>query len=115
MSIPFSEIIGLIFLVSQEITSYIKPEPILIAMFDPSLVAIILLTVGTGIAVNFLTDILKDLITEREGKKKTHVTEIKKPDGKTLLIVDINEDMSPEDADRIAKRITDTAEGLNNP
>jgi hypothetical protein len=71
--------------------------------FDPALIASILISVGTGVASNLLTDLIKGIIQRLRDKKgvqssqgtpahkHTHVEQIKKSDGTEMLIVDIDE------------------------
>ena len=70
--------------------------------FDPMLVTV-LLTVGTGIATNLLSDLIEGVIQRLSDKKNTqsgqgtpshkhtHIEHIKKPDGSEMLVVDIDE------------------------
>ncbi len=70
--------------------------------FDPMLVTV-LLTVGTGVASDLLSDLIKGVIQLLTDKKNTqssqgtpnhkhiHIEQIKKPDGSEMLIVDIDE------------------------
>ena len=69
--------------------------------FDPMLVTV-LLTVGTGVATNLLSDLIEGVIKRLLDKKNTqsnqgtpaqkhtHIEHIKKPDGSEMLIVDID-------------------------
>ena len=69
--------------------------------FDPMLVTV-LLTVGTGIATNLLSDLIEGVIQRLTDKKNTqsdqstpthkhtHIEHIKKPDGSEMLVVDID-------------------------
>jgi hypothetical protein len=71
--------------------------------FDPTLIAGILISVGTGVASNLLTDLIKGIIQQLKDKKgaqssqgpqphkHTHVEQMKKPDGTEMLIVDMDE------------------------
>ena len=73
------------------------------AQFDPTLIAGILISVGTGVAGNLLTDLIKGIIQRLRDKKDaqssqgtqphkhTHVEQMKKSDGTEMLIVDIDE------------------------
>jgi hypothetical protein len=73
------------------------------AQFDPTLIAGILISVGTGVAGNLLTDLIKGIIQRLRDKKgaqssqgaqthkHTHIEQMKKPDGTEMLIVDIDE------------------------
>ena len=70
--------------------------------FDPLLVTA-LLTVGTGVATDLLSDLIKGVIQRLIDKnnaqsgqdtpahKHTHIEQIKKPDGSEMLIVDLDE------------------------
>ena len=66
--------------------------------FDPLLVTA-LLTVGTGVAVNVLSDLIKDTLqrirdkkgAQKQTHKHTHIEEINKPDGTHMMVVDIDE------------------------
>ena len=70
--------------------------------FDPMLVTV-LLTVGTGVATNLLSDLIKGVIQRLTDKKNTqssqgapthkhtHIEHIKKPDGSEMLVVEIDE------------------------
>jgi hypothetical protein len=65
--------------------------------FDPTLIVGILISVGTGVAGNLLTDLIKGIIQQLKDKKgtqlhkHTHIEQMKKPDGTAMLIVDIDE------------------------
>lgn len=67
------------------------------AQFDPTLIAGILISVGTGVAGNLLTDLIKGIIQQLKDKKgaqphkHTHVEQMKKSEGTEMLIVDIDE------------------------
>jgi hypothetical protein len=70
--------------------------------FDPMLVTV-LLSVGTGVAANLLSDLIEGVIQRLLDKKNTqsnqstpehkhtHIEHIKKPDGSEMLVVDIDE------------------------
>jgi hypothetical protein len=70
--------------------------------FDPMLVTVIL-TVGTGVASDLLSDLIKGVIQRlidtknaqnvqgTPAHKHTHIEQIKKPDGSEMLVVDIDE------------------------
>jgi hypothetical protein len=70
--------------------------------FDPMLVTV-LLTVGTGVATNLLSDLIEGVIQRLTDKKNTqsnqgtpshkhtHIEHIKKPDGTEKLVIDIDE------------------------
>ena len=70
--------------------------------FDPMLVTV-LLSVGTGVATDLLSDLIKGVIQHlmdkkntqsnqvRPAHKHTHIEHIKKPDGSEMLVVDIDE------------------------
>jgi uncharacterized protein YjhX (UPF0386 family) len=71
--------------------------------FDAALIAGILISVGTGVASNLLTDLITDVIQRLRNKKgvqssqgtpshkHTHIEQLKKADGTEMLIVDIDE------------------------
>ncbi len=70
--------------------------------FDPMLVTV-LLSVGTGVAANLLSDLIEGVVQRLIEKKNTqsnqstpahkhtHIEHIKKPDGSEMLVVDIDE------------------------
>src|SRR5215471_2799661 len=67
--------------------------------FDPMLVTV-LLTVGTGVATDLLSDLVKGAIQRLMDKKSTpgtpahkhtHIEHVAKPDGTEMLVVDIDE------------------------
>ncbi len=70
--------------------------------FDPMLVTVIL-SVGTGVAANLLSDLIESVIKRTLDKKNTqstkstpahkhtHIEHVKKPDGSEMLVVDIDE------------------------
>ena len=69
---------------------------------DPMLVTV-LLSVGTGVAGNLLTDIIESVVQQLRSKKATqssqgtptlkhtHIEQIKTPDGSEMLVVEIDE------------------------
>ena len=59
--------------------------------YDPTLIAAILLSIGTGIAGNTLYDLIKRVLVKKGIHKRTHIEEMKKPDGTRILVVDIDE------------------------
>jgi hypothetical protein len=63
------------------------------ASYNPLLDATmaILGTVSSGIAINVLSDLLKQLFVKKGIHKHTRITEVKKPDGTHILIIDIEE------------------------
>ena len=70
--------------------------------FDPMLVTVIL-SIGSGVAANLLSDLIEGVIQRLHDKKNTqsvqstpahkhtHIEHIKKPDGSDMLVVDIDE------------------------
>jgi hypothetical protein len=61
---------------------------------DPAIIdgtIAVLTTVGGGIATNALYDLIKVALLKRGVHKQTHITQIKKPDGSEILIVDTDE------------------------
>jgi hypothetical protein len=48
-------------------------------------------TLGSGIATNALYDLLKQLLVKKGIHKHTRITEVKKPDGTHILVIDIEE------------------------
>ncbi|MBA2288366.1 MAG: hypothetical protein H0W02_23055 [Ktedonobacteraceae bacterium] len=61
-------------------------------MYDPTLVATILITVVGGVATNVISACIMKVL-EKPGKpvKHTHIEHVKKPDGTDSFIVDIDE------------------------
>ena len=67
--------------------------------YEPITLTLILFTVGTGVAVNVLSDLIKDTLqrirdkkgTQKQTHKHTHIEEINKPDGTHMMVVDIDE------------------------
>ncbi len=72
--------------------------------FEPITVAIILITIGTGVATDVLSELIKNLIQDiREKRKqqqqpsgkaphqKVHIEQLDKPDGTHHLLVDIEQ------------------------
>jgi hypothetical protein len=60
------------------------------AQFEPIQILGILMSVETGVAINFLTDPIKEII-QRLKDKHTHIEQMKKPNGTEILLVDIDE------------------------
>jgi hypothetical protein len=63
------------------------------ALFDPSLIATILISIGTGAASNIIAQVIMN-ICEKRGEpspKHTHIHLVKKPDGTETYVVDIDE------------------------
>ena len=58
-------------------------------MVDASIV--VLSNVGMGIATNAIYDLIKQILVKRGVKKHTHIVEVKKPDGTSIRVVDIDE------------------------
>jgi len=63
------------------------------ASYNPLLDATmaILGTVSSGIAINVLSDLIKQLLAKKDIHKRTRITEVKKPDGTHILIIDTEE------------------------
>ena len=67
--------------------------------YEPITLTLILFTVGTGVAVNVLSDLIKDTVqrirdkkgAQKQTRKHTHIEEINKPDGTHMMVVDIDE------------------------
>lgn len=60
--------------------------------FDISLVATILISVGTGAAGNIISDLIMKILEKRSSKSKhTHIEQVKKPDGTETFVADIDE------------------------
>jgi hypothetical protein len=71
--------------------------------FEPVLMTI-LISVGTGVASNLLTDLIEGIIRRLRDKKgvqhtpsapahkHTHIERMKKPDGTEMLLVDLDEE-----------------------
>jgi hypothetical protein len=75
--------------------------------FEPITLSLILITIGTGVAANLLSDLIKNLIRRTYEKKQSqlspqsipptqphkhvHIEEIKKQDGTNILMVDTEE------------------------
>ncbi|MEO6890615.1 MAG: hypothetical protein ABI324_16640 [Ktedonobacteraceae bacterium] len=62
------------------------------ALYDPTLIATILITVLGGAAANVISGYIMKVL-EKPGKpaKHTHIEHVKKPDGTDSFIVDIDE------------------------
>jgi hypothetical protein len=63
------------------------------AQFDISLLATILISVGTGAAGNVISALIMKVLDKRGGNngKHTHIERIKKPDGSETFVVDKDE------------------------
>jgi hypothetical protein len=67
--------------------------------FEPITLTLVLFTVGTGVAVNVLSDLIKDTLqrirdkkgAQKQTHKHTHIEEINKSDGTHMMVVDIDE------------------------
>jgi hypothetical protein len=63
------------------------------ANFNPMVDAamIVLTNVGWGVATNAIYDLIKQVLVKQGVKKHTHIIEVKKPDGTSIRVVDIDE------------------------
>ena len=61
--------------------------------FDLTLLATILISVGTGAASNIISDLVMKVFEKRgvPKHKHTHIEHVKKPDGSETFVVDIDE------------------------
>jgi hypothetical protein len=59
--------------------------------FDPALIAGIMISVGTGVASNVVYDLVKKVLIKKGVSKHTHIEQMKKSDGTSVLVVDIDE------------------------
>jgi hypothetical protein len=61
--------------------------------FDLTLLATILISVGTGAASNIISDLIMKVFEKRSVSrhKHTHIEHVKKPDGSETFVVDIDE------------------------
>ena len=59
--------------------------------FDPTLIAGILITVGSGVATNVISALIMKLLDKKGVSKHTHIEQMKKSDGTQILVVDIDE------------------------
>lgn len=59
--------------------------------YDLTLIATILISVGTGAASNIISDLIMKTLEKRGVHKHTHIEQTKKPDGTESFIVDIEE------------------------
>jgi len=48
-------------------------------------------TVGSGVTISVLSDLIKQLLAKKDIHKHTRITEMKKPDGTHTLVIDIEE------------------------
>lgn len=64
------------------------------AQYDLSLIATILISVGTGAASNIISDLIMKVFERRDvpKHKHTHIEQMKKPDGTESFVVDIDEE-----------------------
>lgn len=62
--------------------------------FDLTLLATILISVGTGAASNIISDLIMKVFEKRgvPGHKHTHIEQVKRPDGSETFVVDIDEE-----------------------
>ena len=62
--------------------------------FDLTLLATILISVGTGAASNIISDLVMKVFEKRgvPRHKHTHIEQVKKPDGSETFVVDIDEE-----------------------
>ena len=63
------------------------------AQFDPTLIATILISVGTGAASNIISQVILNIFDKRGDPKPkhTHIEHITQPNGKETYVVDIDE------------------------
>ena len=63
------------------------------AQFDPTLIATIVISIGTGAASNIISDLIMKVLDKRGAPKHkhTHIEHVKKPDGTETYVVDIDE------------------------
>src|SRR6266849_5985459 len=61
------------------------------AYYDPTLIAGILLSVGSGVASNAVYELIKKVLVKQGVRKHTHIEEMKKSDGTSILVVDIDQ------------------------
>ena len=70
------------------------------AKYEPITLTLIAFTIGSGVAVNVLSQLINDTIQRLRDKKDaqsaladrhTHIEETQMPDGKRLLVADIDE------------------------
>ncbi|HJT56450.1 MAG TPA: hypothetical protein VJ761_08145 [Ktedonobacteraceae bacterium] len=59
--------------------------------FDPTLIAGILITVGSGVATNVISALIMKVLDKKGVSKHTHIEQMKKSDGTQMLVVDIDE------------------------
>jgi hypothetical protein len=63
--------------------------------FDMGMTAVILLSIGTGVASNAIYDLIKNLIKKKLGqkgvRKETEIMQIDQPDGTHIIAVKIKE------------------------
>jgi hypothetical protein len=62
------------------------------AQFDVSLIATILISIGTGAASNLISELIMKVLEKRGSNgKRTHIERVKKPDGTETFMADIDE------------------------
>ncbi len=59
--------------------------------FDPTLIAGIMISVGSGVATNVISALIMKVLDKKGISKHTHIEQMKKSDGTKLLVVDIDE------------------------
>ena len=59
--------------------------------FDPTLIAGIMISVGSGVATNVISALIMKVLDKKGVSKHTHIEQTKKSDGTRLLVVDIDE------------------------
>ena len=59
--------------------------------FDPTLIAGIMISVGSGVATNVISALIMKVLDKKGVSKHTHIEQMKKSDGTSLLVVDIDE------------------------
>ena len=59
--------------------------------FDPALIAGIMISVGSGVATNVVSALIMKVLDKKGVSKHTHIEQMKKSDGTSLLVVDIDE------------------------
>ena len=61
------------------------------ALFDPTLLLTVIISVTSGVATNVISDRIIKLLEKRKEHKHTHIEHIKKADGTESFIVDTDE------------------------
>ena len=59
--------------------------------FDPALIAGIMISISTGVATNVISALIMKVLDKKGVSKHTHIEQMKKSDGTSLLVVDIDE------------------------